>query len=241
MRDDFLVGDMGAELDVDGHRAELCAPSLFAEHGERARVVGPPGEQLVDRRREEVGAVEVEEPERLRGEAPDIAPRFHPALEELVDGRRRGSQPLLSLPLLRPALLVQELGAVLLDLDPLASPPAAQMAGYFLGAVEHAHLAVVGAQRQRLFRRGGRHRVDVPVEVQEGGLVDHRRRDQVDGGRSFRQREQARAFLGEAIADGAPGQGRVGTRMGDIAKEGEQLAVPLLQRMDAAAGEEAVA
>src|ERR1700679_2679147 len=59
--DDVAVGDMGAEVDVDGDEAVAGAPPVLAEHGERAGIVGATSDDLARRGADDGDAVEVEQ------------------------------------------------------------------------------------------------------------------------------------------------------------------------------------
>ena len=59
--DDVAVGDMGAEVDVDGDEPVGGTPPVLAEHGEGAGVVGATRDGLARGGAEDVDAVEVEQ------------------------------------------------------------------------------------------------------------------------------------------------------------------------------------
>jgi hypothetical protein len=77
--------------------------------------------------------------------------------------------------------------------------------------------------------------------VDEGLLVDGDGLNLLRGWLLHRQRQEALSLLGEAVGDGAPVQGRVGPRVRHLVEEDEQLAVALLDAVDVAACQEALA
>lgn len=102
------------------------------------------------------------------------------------------------------ALVGEDLGAMLVGLDALPPAPGALMPCDHGGTVQEPHLGVVGGgEGEGAQGVHGRHRVEVVVEVDEGGLVGRHGRDLLDAGHRRGQREEALALLGEEVGDGA--------------------------------------
>ena len=111
------------------------------------------------------------------------------------------------------------------------------------GAVEDAHEAIVGDEGDDALALGhrSRHRVPVGVELHEGLAVEVDQLDPIGRGQRCGERQEARALLGEDVADGALGQDRVGPRVRNRVDEAPELGIALVDADDRAAGEEAVA
>src|SRR5262249_36614457 len=91
--DDVSVGDMVAEVDVDGDEPVVGTPLVLAEHGEGAGVVGATSDGLAGGSAEDVDAVQVEQVRGLGDHEADVAARFDPALKEDVEAGDRGVEP----------------------------------------------------------------------------------------------------------------------------------------------------
>jgi hypothetical protein len=202
--------------------------------------VRPAGEHLGHRRGDRGVAILVQQAEHLRRHAPDVAAGLHPAGEELIDLGHCSAQPILPLPLLRAAFLFQQRLAVGGVLAVLAATPVAWMAGDFDLPIEEADGEVIGDERQSAAGVPGRDRVQVGVEVDEGGPVHRDRLDQVCGGGAGGQREESAPLLRQAVADGAAWDGGMGTRVGHLVDEGQELVVGLVNPSQRSAGQEAL-
>src|ERR1700681_2621623 len=71
--DDVFVGNVSAELEVDGDGSILGAALLLADDGECARVVGAARDGVGDGGGHQVGAVQVEELANLCNHPADVA------------------------------------------------------------------------------------------------------------------------------------------------------------------------
>ena len=152
-----------------------------------------------------VRAVEVEQLDGAADHASRRCGRPRPSARAGVDvGRpRRGADrdPWAS----RAPCLRRGVGAVLGQLDHLAMRPSSGRArATTVGAVEQAHRAVVGDEREGAFGVLGRHRVELVSKRDEGGLVRWSAGvTRSVAGSGSGKREQPRLLLGEDVGDGA--------------------------------------
>src|SRR5713101_2878027 len=168
--DDIAVPHVGGELDLDGDRQGAGAAAQLAEMGQGADVVGAAGEQVLQRRGENLGAVEIEELDGAGGHAADVAALFDPTGAEGVEAGRHRAQEVAAFGLARGSALLDECLAMGPLLDPLALAPATAVTGDLLGIVDETDLDVVGDEGEHLGGVLPVHRVMVAVEVDEGGL-----------------------------------------------------------------------
>ena len=149
MRDDVAVVHVARQVERDRHRHGLVSAALLAGDGERARILEAARDGVGDDGREDVGAVEVEQPDRARDLHADVAAAVEPARDQDVDSGQLRAQPVAPLEVARRASLADQLLAVLGRLDQLLAAAAARVARDLVAAVEQAHGAVVGRQRER--------------------------------------------------------------------------------------------
>src|ERR1700678_1484629 len=146
MGNHVAVDDVWGEL--EGEHAAGAGALFLAEDGEGAVVVAAFGEQLLDRRGEHGGAVEVEQLARAPDEGADVAAVLEPETQQLVDAGDLGAEPVTALAVARAGLVGEEGGAVLGGLDGETPSPGASVLGDDAALVEQAHLGVGGDERE---------------------------------------------------------------------------------------------
>src|SRR6185312_7333890 len=144
---------------------------LLAEDGEGAVVMAAFVEQLLDRRGEHGGAVEVEQLARAPDEGADVAAVLEPEAQQLVDAGDLGAKPISALAVARGGLVGKDGGAMLGQLEGEILSPRAGVLADDAALVEQAHLGVGGDEREDTARGVVTDRVAVAVEADEGGLV----------------------------------------------------------------------
>src|ERR1017187_8203833 len=214
---------------------------LLAKDAQRARIVRATGDGFCDRQGEDVVPVEVEESLRLGHHEPDVAASFDPATDQDINVGSRSPQSIASRRRISPALLSDDLRAMLMRLDFLALAPIPLVLSHHGLPTQNAYALIVGHQGQGLLNAVGRHRVEVGIEASKGCLVDGYRLDEVGCWQGIGHTDEPPLLLGQAVGDGFLAELRVGHGMSNIVDEGQQFAVALLDAVDLPAGEEAVA
>ena len=240
MGSDVAIGDVRAELESDGHRRARGAARLLATERECAGVVKPACEDVGDGLREQLGAVELEKLSRARGHEADIAAGVDPSRVQRIDAGDLREQPVAHLRDTSRALLLQELVSMVRIFDALVLAPAAFVARDDRGAIEQTHLVIARDEGHGSTRVARRDRVEIRCEVNEGGRVDARRRDEIRLRQRCWQAEKTRLLFGEDLRDGAVAEARMRTRIRDVPDEVEELAIAIFDARDRACREEAV-
>ena len=136
------------------------------------------------------------------------------------------------------------------DLRPMIGMPRSSGAGPRSGAVlgddglavEQTYRAIVGDEGEGLLDDVRRHRVEVGVEAGEGGLVESHGHDNVGRRQGIGQRGAERLFSSarQSAIVALPEVG-MALLVRDVVEEGRELAVAVLDVVDVAASEEALA
>lgn len=85
MWNDVALGDVGSEIDVEGNGSVSSLAPLFAEDCKCTRVMRPARDDVADRNREQLSAVQVEQANDLPRHVAEVSARRHPALVEDTD------------------------------------------------------------------------------------------------------------------------------------------------------------
>src|ERR1700690_712701 len=241
VRNDVAVGDVVAQRHVDRDGLLGGAPVFVAQHPHLARVVGTALDGFCDGLREDVLTVEVEQLAGLGHHASDVAARYDPALDEDIDLWGHGAHPIATGGGSGAAFAAQNLGAMFEMLDLLPMPPGSGMVSDDGGAVQQPNGPVIGDEGERALDVVRGHRIDIGVEAGKCGFIDEHRLDDVGGGHRVGQRKQALLLLDQAIGDRALREIGMSLLVRDSVDESEQLVVAVLDVVDVAASEEALA